>query len=208
MRGGATRPYPSFPEIEADIGYNPARFLDVRAVGDGIGETSDLTTAWALIRGIQDIATIRAWITVEVELGRGRNGGPRKKVIKRLNRRQLQIKETTETTPSAENTAQDSQEKANTTNDSEGDESTTADGATSITASVAASDIPSTPTSMSTSADPALATDGGTGLSTPRCPDCRAELQREEVADEVAYWCGPCGGFREPAEAATEMEAR
>lgn len=81
--------YLESPDIEETLGYNPARFLDQRVGKDGC--TKDLT-AKALIRGIEDIETIRAWIAVEVDLGRA-DGGPRREIIKWLNRQQAQLED-------------------------------------------------------------------------------------------------------------------
>lgn len=88
MRGGASQTYPSFPEIEALLGYNPARFLDHEDSAP-IGDTSELTLAKARINGITDIDTIQAWLTIETNLDRG----PRQTVVKWLNQRQAALQD-------------------------------------------------------------------------------------------------------------------
>ncbi len=181
---GQSRDHPAFPSIESQLGYNPARFLDSEI--EQTGCTTDLTVI-SLIRGIQEISTIRAWLTVEADLGRGHNGGPRQRVVKWLNRRQAVIKEADRapSTPTAADTTTTANEQNSTTVDSE---------PTSDVDSVEPS--PSAEASSS-SAVTTVATDGGTS-SMPRCPDCRGKLTPEEVGDETAHWCVHCGGFRDP----------
>lgn len=72
-----TPDYPSFPEVEACIGENPARFL------------SDETGLAPVprIRGIDDEAVLDAWIEVAVELG------PRKRHMAALNQQRQYLRE-------------------------------------------------------------------------------------------------------------------
>jgi hypothetical protein len=128
---------------------------------------------------MDDVETIRAWQRVEVALAQGANGGPRKRVIKWLNRRQAAIEGRD---GSAERTEP---------------EYTDASSRDETTEPV---DEPVTPTpSNEVNTEPALAADGGAPPpETPICPECRGELKREEIADTIGYWCSHCGGFREP----------
>lgn len=188
MMWGGSQDYPSFPEIESQIGYNPARFLDHEI------ETTECTkdlTVTGLIRGIQDIAMVRAWITVEVALERGRNDGPRQQVIKWLNRRQAQIE--TDTTDSPSTTAGDKSRPT----------------ATEHASTKPASDGTPEPALTETTADAingndtdeaattAVATDGGAPDpdTSPQCPDCHGKLPTETVDDEAA-WCAYCGALK------------
>ena len=70
-----------FPNLKDDIGEDPARYLD-----------QDLTTGRELIeariRGIDYLATVRAWMAVERHLGRGLGGRPRPEVIDLLQERE------------------------------------------------------------------------------------------------------------------------
>ncbi|QRY26386.1 hypothetical protein [Halobacterium sp. BOL4-2] len=66
----------TYPELREDIGEDPARYL------------TDLNgTTWARIRGIQSDRVIQAWLQVEEDLG------PRRAVIKRLNKRRRQLRD-------------------------------------------------------------------------------------------------------------------
>lgn len=164
--------YPAFPEIEAELGYNPSRFLDHEI--ETTSCTADLTVT-ALIRGLDDIETIRAWIEVEVDLERD-NGGPRREIITQLNRRQLQIEEA-----SAPSTTKN--DRATTSAPTEESTVANAERARDEESSEPAPDAPET---------------ASNGAATPHCSDCRAELTPEEVGDETAHWCAHCGGFRDP----------
>jgi len=76
-----------FPEVAAEIGEDPARFLDVPLIApDQIGSSPFLLAA-ARISSIEDIETANAWIRVEEQLDRG----PRKGVLKRLHDRKEEI---------------------------------------------------------------------------------------------------------------------
>lgn len=174
MRGQA-RDYPSFPEIKAQIGYNPARFLDHEIKNASC--TKDLTVE-SLIRGIQDVDTIRAWLTVEADLGRGRRGGPRQRVVKWLNRRQVQI-ENDETIPSATTT-----DSATGGSEAASDEE--------LTEPVSDSRETASNGAATTASDPEPVPD-------PTCPICGDPLVPEEIAGQVGYWCCECHDFREPA---------
>jgi hypothetical protein len=77
-----------FPELKADIGEDPARFLDRPFFSNGAG-SSPLLLARARIRGIDSLATLRAWIAVERNLDRG----PRDRIIDLLEERQATLEE-------------------------------------------------------------------------------------------------------------------
>lgn len=196
MRGGSTRTYPSFPEIEADLGYNPARYLahpiDAEPV---IGETPPFATTWTMIRGLGDVYTIRQWGNIEAALGRGRNGGPRQRVIKTLNDRKRQI----ESDDAAEAPSQAEEHTAHAAQSEADDNATTQ---TEIESDDDAGEPPaqSTPASpaTTTSTETAVVTDGGAEPPDPdtplRCPECHGDLPDETVGDENdAHWCEYCG---------------
>jgi hypothetical protein len=61
MMGGRTRDRERFPALKDEIGEDPARYLDVERV-------EDLQLARARIRGIDSLATLRAWKAVERNL--------------------------------------------------------------------------------------------------------------------------------------------
>ncbi len=187
--------YPSYPEIEDALGYNPARFLN-HAI-ESTSCTTDLTVK-SLIRGIKEISTIRAWIEIEVDLGRD-GGGPRREIIKQLNRRQAQLEN--DAAPVDGATADEPTEST----EAEPASQTTAPAETDKRDEPAELSEPSKPSQLSqpdttpstgaTQEDPVLA-DGGEE-TTPKCSECRGELTPEEVGDETAHWCAHCGGFRE-----------
>jgi hypothetical protein len=194
MQGGDTRSVPAFGEIEARLGYNPARYLDT-SDRSRIGDTSNLATAQAMIRGMDDIETVRAWIDVEIALGRGTNGDPRQAVITWLRQRQAQL-EDSERQPAE--TPLDHDDKTDGTHADAGDDE---DG----TPSNAPSDTETDGTvTAETSADAVLA-DGGTTEETSTCTECQTELKREAIAGQTGYWCPQCRDFREPN--ATEVSA-
>jgi hypothetical protein len=189
MQGGNTRSYPAFPEIEDQLGYNPARFLDQpQSVPDHISETSPMATVQAFIRGMDESETIRAWIAVEVALGRGENGGPRTDVADWLYDRREQIEgdtvHSTETHADGGETEEDEDEDED---DSETTETPIEPDAPSETDA----------TGSTTSAATPLAADGGT-CDDPTCPDCHTALTREEIAGKTGFWCPQCQDFQEP----------
>jgi len=78
-RPGSSVDREEYPRLRSDIGEDPARFLDHELVTD-----EDMRRlVFARIRGIDTIATCRAWVAVERNLDRG----PREKVIETLERR-------------------------------------------------------------------------------------------------------------------------
>jgi hypothetical protein len=184
MRRGKTDTYPAFPEIEAQLGYNPARFLV--PTDDARDELSWATRVKAFIRGLDDVETIRAWLTVEAALELGANGGPRKKVIKWLNQRQA-VLEGTADQETADQTETRTQQSAAAVAEPPEETPTETDDAVAQTAS------------DTTSADAGLAADGGaTPDETPSCPECQGECTREEIAGQTGFWCPQCEDFREP----------
>lgn len=207
------RDSPAFPAID-QIGYNPARFLD--SLIERTECATDLTVA-ALIRGIQEIATIRAWIAVEVELRRA-DGGLRREIIQQLNRQQAELREETTTDTTAAEAAggaesSEPSESVETAGNVGGDEPINDPRCPTCGEELTEERIAgqfgygccecrdfrepkATPSMDATQEDPILA-DGGEAES-PRCPDCRAELTLEEIRDETAHWCSYCGGFRKP----------
>lgn len=74
-----------FPRVKEYIGEDPARYLDQELDAHG----RELVEA--RIRGIDYLATVRAWIAVERSLGRGPGGGPRPEVIKQLEEREAYL---------------------------------------------------------------------------------------------------------------------
>lgn len=185
MRGMSGN-YPEFLDVESKLGCNPARFLDQPVGTDG--QTAELS-ARGLIRGLDDIEAVRAW--VEVALGRGHNGGPRQQVVTWLNRRQAQ----TESDAAAIDGTAAADENDGVT------PSATIKGSSVVDAEAATDDEPAGPTPSTEEILPAtattVATDGG-APSISRCPDCHGELTPEAIDDEIAHWCSYCGGFRKP----------
>lgn len=184
MNGGNTRSHPSFPDIEDQLGYNPARFLDHEDSAT-ISETSELAMAQAMIRGIEDVATVRTWVTVETPLDRG----PRQQVIAWLNQRQATLQDTgaheTEATLS------------------DADECAIVEPATESDDDMMEPPTQPTPSSAATtsSTKATVATDGGTeSLSDPTCSECGENLTPEEIAGQLGYWCPRCSDFQEPME--------
>ena len=110
-----------YPEIEADIGEDPARFLDYDfEANDGMR-----TTALARIRGIDRIATVRAWIGVERALDRP----TREHIIEALQEREATLEEIGERPDRLEygphpppSYYQDDSEEATVSEDREGDD--------------------------------------------------------------------------------------
>lgn len=193
MRRGQSRDYPAFPDIEQELSYNPARFLD--STIERTDCTTDLTVT-ALIHGINDIETIRAWIAVEVDLGRN-DGGPRREIIKQLNRRQAQLEN--DAAPVDGATA------------AEPAEATESEPA-SQTADPAKTDKRDEPGELSESSKPsqpsqpdAAPTEEGP-ITVPTCPVCGEALVSEEIAGQFRYWCCECRDVREP-KATPSMDA-
>jgi hypothetical protein len=78
-----------FPEIAAEIGEDPARFLDQPLAPDRIGDMTRLSLAKARIRGIDKKLVARYWLEVEHRLERG----PRESIVERLEQRARQLQE-------------------------------------------------------------------------------------------------------------------
>jgi hypothetical protein len=80
--------HPRFPEIEAEIGYNPAVWLHTRSqsgLDTGQGQTPELATAMAIVKGIDDPEELAYWFKIE---RRCRN---REHVIRKLEERRRAI---------------------------------------------------------------------------------------------------------------------
>lgn len=204
MLRGSTREVPTFSDIEADLGYNPARFLQTQS-SDGhtsIGDTSELAMAQAVIRGIDDIETIRAWIEVEVELGCGQNGGPRQHVIKQLHQQQRQIKGNADNaSPPAEGDGEAQSPTGEVENATVGAETVSNDGTAESATQPDTSSV-----DMTTSA---VATDGGTEPPPdPTCSNCGGDLKPEKIAGRLGYWCANESDFREPVAASDTVEGQ
>jgi hypothetical protein len=175
MRRGKTDAYPAFPDIKDQLGYNPARFL--MPTDDEMDELSWTTRAKAFIDGMDDVETVRAWLTVEAALELGANGGPRKKVIRWLNHRQAVIEGRDIPADDTEHTDAVARDETTESVDEPG---------------------PPTPSNEGNTAT-ALAADGGaTPDETPICPECHDECTREEIAGKIGFWCPACGEFRDP----------
>lgn len=78
MIGGLLRDRERFPRLKERIGEDPARYLDVDSI-------DDLQLARARIRGIDFLATLRAWRAVERQLG------PWPKVLEWLDEREAEL---------------------------------------------------------------------------------------------------------------------
>jgi hypothetical protein len=193
MQGDDTRSILAFPEIEARLGYNPARFLDQPSQSD-FGDTSPLATAQALIRGMDDLKTVRAWRDVEIALGRGTNGNPLQRVVRKLNKRQAQF-------------------EADTPNESLGAEDAAPESSRDVDTAPTAAETPQAvkqppgPASTTTGTEMVLATDGGAALrSASTCPVCGSDLETEDIAGDTGCWCPQESDFWEPASAAETVE--
>ena len=175
MRRGQTDTYPSVPEVEDQLGYNPARFLVPS--DNEMDELSWKTRTQAFIRGMDDVETVRAWLTVEAALELGANGGPRKKVIRWLNHRQAVIEGRDVSVVDTEDTDTLARDETTEPVDELGTPTPSNEGNTAT----------------------ALAADGGaTPETTPTCPECQGECTREEITGKIGFWCPSCGEFREP----------
>jgi len=89
MRGQTnTGDYPQFPDVVDAIGYNPAVWLHTRSksgLDTGQGQTPELATAMAILKGIDDPEELAYWFQVE---RRCRN---REHVIRKLEERRRAI---------------------------------------------------------------------------------------------------------------------
>ncbi|WP_436924936.1 hypothetical protein [Halosimplex amylolyticum] len=91
------RDFPAFDNIEADIGHNPARYLDWDFLAESYGDR-DIKSGRKLllkarIRGIDRIEVVRAYKAVERAIGRGPAGGPREAVMRLLDQREQFLQE-------------------------------------------------------------------------------------------------------------------
>jgi len=80
--------YPHFPDVVDAIGYNPAVWLHTRSqsgLDTGQGQTPELATAMAIVKGIDDPEELAYWFQVE---RRCRN---REHVIRKLDERRRAI---------------------------------------------------------------------------------------------------------------------
>lgn len=84
-------PNPS-PELSAEHGENPARFLveDVR-IDHGDGTSGELL--FARIRGIETVALVRYWAAMERRLASMNDRDPRERVIQALAQRERHLEE-------------------------------------------------------------------------------------------------------------------
>jgi len=91
MRGQhGTANYPQFPDVVDAIGYNPSRWLHTRSksgLDTGQGQTPELATAMAIVKGIDDLEELAYWFKVE---SRCRD---REHVIRKLDERRRAIKQ-------------------------------------------------------------------------------------------------------------------
>jgi len=79
-----------FSSLRADIGEDPARWLD-REIASRTDQANRKGVVDGLISGMDSLARVRAWKAVERALGRGRDGGPRSWVIERLDEREATL---------------------------------------------------------------------------------------------------------------------
>jgi hypothetical protein len=86
-RPAARESHPDYDNVVDAIGENPARWLDRELV------TSETNREWvkSLVDGIRDPERLAAWRAVEKNLGRGRDGGPRQRVLDWLDDRAAEI---------------------------------------------------------------------------------------------------------------------
>lgn len=88
--------HPAYPSIEADLGYNPARFLDhdLLETGDRDTTESNRQLVRAVIRGLQSVAAVRAWRGVELNLAHEvYDREPRHPVLEWLAEREAELEE-------------------------------------------------------------------------------------------------------------------
>ena len=85
----------AYPKIERDVGYNPARFLDMDLVETGDATIqSNRALVRAVIRGLQSVATVRAWDGVERNLARKvYDREPRQPILDWLAEREAELQE-------------------------------------------------------------------------------------------------------------------
>jgi len=88
-QGSPSRDRRTFPSLREDIGEDPARWLDWEIVSNEDRKRMLV----GLIRGMDRLDRLRAWKAVERRLGRGRDGGPRRWVIDRLDEREATLEE-------------------------------------------------------------------------------------------------------------------
>lgn len=78
-----------FPSLRDDLGEDPARFLDRPLFGSNPQTSGEGVFIRARIRGIDEIAVLRAWRAIERRLERG----PREKVLGLLDERESELDE-------------------------------------------------------------------------------------------------------------------
>lgn len=78
-----------FPGLREDLGEDPARFLDRPLFGSNPQTSGEGVFIRARIRGIDEIAVVRAWTAIERRLERG----PREKVLDLLDEREAELAE-------------------------------------------------------------------------------------------------------------------
>lgn len=78
-----------FPEIDGQMGEDPARFLDKPLAPDYYtdGDTTPMALAKARIRGIRKASVACRWLEVENRLDRG----PRESIVERLEQRAREL---------------------------------------------------------------------------------------------------------------------
>ncbi|WP_254544079.1 hypothetical protein [Halomarina pelagica] len=164
---------PSYPDIEEAVGYNPARFLKTRS-RDGLekhgGDTTELHLAICVIRGIDDLGTINAWIQVERDLF----DGGRDHVMKLLEHRREIILDRLRDEQAQE------REKASERGRS-------------------SSSRRESPEQAERESGRTVAADGG-ALDEPVCPDCTSAVEAETVDEQRGWWCPECTSFVRPLE--------
>lgn len=77
----------SFPDLREHVGHDPARWLDWSLMDND----DQRRLVRSLIRGLNDIATVRAWMGIERRLGRGPDDGPREQVMGWLEDREAEL---------------------------------------------------------------------------------------------------------------------
>jgi len=96
-QAGGDQDVKEFPRLVADIGHNPARFLDWKIVGagsqdDGVANGRALLLK-ARVRGIERIDVVRAYKAVERNEDVGPTEEPREGVIRLLDQREEFLQE-------------------------------------------------------------------------------------------------------------------